>query len=204
MDEERARQIIEQVKEGDIATESALESAKREAARETDIDKVPSNAAILEHARDAEISEVRDVLGRKPTRTISGVATIAAMWMWDSGTHQMGSVDQADSESSSNDFSCPYNCVYCPQGEHDGETAPKSYTGKEPSARRAIDNAYDPYDQVAARLDQLRRIGHPTDKAEVIVMGGTFPSTPEEFQRHFVKRVFDALNGEDADDLQAA
>ncbi|MDY6769011.1 MAG: tRNA uridine(34) 5-carboxymethylaminomethyl modification radical SAM/GNAT enzyme Elp3, partial [Candidatus Nanohaloarchaea archaeon] len=112
-------------------------------------------------------------------------ATIAVMWMWD-------------------DFSCPYDCVYCPQGEHDDTTAPKSYTGKEPSARRAIDNAYDPYDQVSARLEQLESIGHPTDKSEIIIMGGTFPSTPEEFQEHFIKRTFDALNGEDADDLEEA
>ncbi|MDY6769472.1 MAG: tRNA uridine(34) 5-carboxymethylaminomethyl modification radical SAM/GNAT enzyme Elp3, partial [Candidatus Nanohaloarchaea archaeon] len=175
MQAERARDIIERVKSGDIATEQELQQAKRQVARETELEKVPSNAAVLEHVREEERDAVRDVLQRKPTRTISGVATIAVMWMWD-------------------DFSCPYDCAYCPQGEHDDTTAPKSYTGKEPSARRAIDNAYDPYDQVSARLEQLRNIGHPTDKSEIIIMGGTFPSTPEEFQEQFIKRTFDALN----------
>ncbi|MDY6766502.1 MAG: tRNA uridine(34) 5-carboxymethylaminomethyl modification radical SAM/GNAT enzyme Elp3, partial [Candidatus Nanohaloarchaea archaeon] len=129
--QQRARHIIEKVKAGEISGDEELQQVKRQIARETDIEKVPSNAAILEHATEEELDEVRDVLGRKPTRTISGVATIAVMWMWD-------------------DFSCPYSCVYCPQGEHDGKKAPKSYTGKEPSARRAIDNAYDPYKQVSA------------------------------------------------------
>ncbi|MDY6766287.1 MAG: tRNA uridine(34) 5-carboxymethylaminomethyl modification radical SAM/GNAT enzyme Elp3, partial [Candidatus Nanohaloarchaea archaeon] len=69
---------------------------------------------------------------------------------------------------------------------------------------RAIDNAYDPYDQVTARLEQLHSIGHPTDKSEIIIMGGTFPSTPDEFQEQFIKRTFDALNREEAEDLQAA
>lgn len=202
--EDAARRIIERVKDGEIDSEEELEQAKRNAASRLDIDKVPSNTDIMEHVQDGERDAVRDVLGRKPVRTISGVATIAVMWMWDSGTHAMGSVDRANSESSSSDFSCPYSCAYCPQGEHDGETAPKSYTGKEPSARRAIDNAYDPHDQVRARLEQLRSIGHPTDKSEIIVMGGTFPSTPEAFQRHFVKRTFDALNGREADSLAEA
>ncbi|MFB6294221.1 MAG: tRNA uridine(34) 5-carboxymethylaminomethyl modification radical SAM/GNAT enzyme Elp3, partial [Candidatus Nanohaloarchaea archaeon] len=149
MQQELARDIIEQVKDGEITSEEELQAVKREVARTTDLEKVPSNAAILQYAEEDEVPAVRDVLGRKPTRTISGVATIAVMWMWD-------------------DFSCPYDCIYCPQGEHDDTTAPKSYTGKEPSARRAIDNAYDPYDQVQARLEQLQRIGHPTDKSEVI------------------------------------
>lgn len=183
--EQYARQVIEKVKRGEIEEDAELEQEKRWIAKQTDRDRVPSNAEILEHAEEGEIEQVRHVLGRKPTRTISGVATIAVMWMWD-------------------DFSCPYNCVYCPQGEHEGETAPKSYTGKEPSARRAIDNAYDPHDQVSTRIEQLRKIGHPTDKSEIIIMGGTFPSTPEEFQEHFIKRTFDALNGEEAEGLEEA
>ncbi len=180
-----ARQIIERVKSGDIADKDDLHAAKRELARERDWDGLPPNAAVLDHAEEEELPAVRDVLARKPVRTLSGVATCAVMWMWD-------------------DFSCPYDCAYCPQGSHDGETAPKSYTGKEPSARRAIDNAYDPYDQVRSRLEQYQNIGHPTDKAELIIMGGTFPSTPDAFQEQFIKRCFDALNGEDAEDLTTA
>lgn len=185
--EQRMRNVIEQIKDGSISSQQELHEEKKRMAKELSLDGLPANADILEYITEAEEDNdaVKSMLTRKPTRTISGVATIAAMWMWD-------------------DFSCPYSCSYCPQGTHDGETAPKSYTGKEPSARRAIDNAYDPYDQVSARLEQLENIGHPTDKSEIIIMGGTFPSTPYEFQKHFVKRSFDALNGEDAEDLEEA
>ncbi len=183
--EQRFRSIIEKIKAGEISSEKELHEAKKTAAKELALNGLPKNADILEHVRDEEMEDVRSVLARKPTRTISGVATIAAMWMWD-------------------DFSCPYNCSYCPQGTHEGRTAPKSYTGKEPSARRAIDNAYDPYDQVSSRLEQLENIGHTTDKSEIIIMGGTFPSTPTAFQEQFIKRCFDALNGEDAEDLEEA
>jgi elongator complex protein 3 len=179
------RYIIGKIKAGEYTEQNDLHAVKKRMAEDLQLDSLPSNADILEHVTADEMDEVRGLLSRKPTRTISGVATIAAMWMWD-------------------DFSCPYSCAYCPQGEHEDTTAPKSYTGKEPSARRAIDNAYDPYDQVSARLDQLESIGHPTDKSEIIIMGGTFPSTPREFQKHFIKRCFDALNGEDAESLAEA
>lgn len=183
--DQRFRTVIEKIRSGEITEESELHEEKKSMAKELELDGLPANADILEYVKDEEMDDVRDLLARKPTRTISGVATIAAMWMWE-------------------DFSCPYNCSYCPQGTHDGRTAPKSYTGKEPSARRAIANAYDPYDQVTARLEQLERIGHPTDKSEIIIMGGTFPSTPREFQEHFIKRCFDALNRVDADTLEDA
>ncbi|MDY6773974.1 MAG: tRNA uridine(34) 5-carboxymethylaminomethyl modification radical SAM/GNAT enzyme Elp3, partial [Candidatus Nanohaloarchaea archaeon] len=138
MEEDEAREVIEKVKAGEVTDGEELREEKRELASRMDTDRIPSNTEILEHATEEEWEEVSDVLGRKPTRTISGVATIAVMWMWDG-------------------FSCPYDCIYCPQGEHEGTEAPKSYTGKEPSARRAIDNAYDPYDQVKARLEQFRK-----------------------------------------------
>ena len=45
--------------------------------------------------------------------------------------------------------------------------------GAEPAALRAIQEGYDPYRQVTARLSQLKQIGHELDKVELIVMGGT-------------------------------
>ena len=46
---------------------------------------------------------------------------------------------------------------------------PKSYLPDEPGARRALEHAFDPFDQVAARLEALQAIGHPTDKVELLV-----------------------------------
>jgi elongator complex protein 3 len=50
-------------------------------------------------------------------------------------------------------------------------------------------------------MRQLERNGHPTDKLDVIVMGGTFNAYPRKFQERFVRRIFDACNGVDAHDL---
>ena len=47
-------------------------------------------------------------------------------------------------------------------------------------------------------------MGHSVDKVELIVMGGTFLSTPEPYQRSFMKRCFDAMNGRDASSLGEA
>jgi len=47
-------------------------------------------------------------------------------------------------------------------------------------------------------------MGHPTDKIELIVMGGTFLACPEDYQYHFIKGCFDALNGEESATLEEA
>jgi elongator complex protein 3 len=41
---------------------------------------------------------------------------------------------------------------------------------------RAIRARYNPYLQTKDRIEQLKRLGHDTDKIEFIVMGGTFMS----------------------------
>jgi len=47
-------------------------------------------------------------------------------------------------------------------------------------------------------------MGHPTDKIELIIMGGTFLSYPREFQFDFVKKCYDALNGKKSKSLSDA
>jgi elongator complex protein 3 len=56
-----------------------------------------------------------------------------------------------------------------------------------------MQNQYDPYLQVCNRIRQLKAIGHTVDKAELIIMGGTFPATQVEYQEDFVKRCLEAL-----------
>lgn len=86
--------------------------------------------------------------------------------------------------------SCPGNCVYCPTYED----TPQSYTPQSPAVLRAIACEYDPVKQVETRLSILEKIGHPTDKVELIIMGGTFLSAPHDYQYGFIKGCFDALN----------
>jgi elongator complex protein 3 len=115
----------------------------------------------------------------KPTRTISGVSPIAIV------------VEPRK---------CPHGtCVYCPSWE-----VPQSYTPKSPAIMRAARLKYDPYPQVKSRLAAFEAMGHPTDKMELIIMGGTFLAYPVEYQYQFIKRCYDALNDVDAKNLEYA
>jgi len=87
-------------------------------------------------------------------------------------------------------YACPGRCVYCPTEAR----APKSYLTNEPAVMRALRNDYDPYRQVRSRLEALEETGHPTDKVELIIKGGTWSFYPEAYQREFIRRCFDAAN----------
>ncbi|MET0386014.1 MAG: tRNA uridine(34) 5-carboxymethylaminomethyl modification radical SAM/GNAT enzyme Elp3, partial [Polyangiales bacterium] len=67
-------------------------------------------------------------------------------------------------------FPCPGQCVFCPNDVR----MPKSYLSAEPGCQRAEANGFDPYLQTYQRLRAFHAIGHPTDKVELIVLGGTF------------------------------
>jgi elongator complex protein 3 len=116
---------------------------------------------------------------KKVTRTISGVTPVAVM---------------------SQPAPCPGNCVYCP----DFSETPRSYTPHSPAVMRAARYGYDPAEQVTARLRILADMGHPTDKVELIIMGGTFLATPVDYQNTFIKACFDALNGSTSESLEEA
>jgi elongator complex protein 3 len=88
-------------------------------------------------------------------------------------------------------YPCPGRCVYCPTEAR----APKSYLPNEPAVMRALRSDYDPYGQVSSRLTTLEETGHPTDKIELIIKGGTWSFYPEAYQRWFIQRCFDAANG---------
>jgi elongator complex protein 3 len=105
----------------------------------------------------------------RPVRTQSGVTPVTVL---------------------SKPFPCPGKCVFCPNDVR----MPKSYLSREPGAQRAAHNGFDPYLQTYNRLLAFAAIGHPLDKAELIVLGGTWSFYPEAYQRWFVKRCFDAMN----------
>ncbi len=86
--------------------------------------------------------------------------------------------------------SCPYNCVYCPIAEG----APKSYFPDEAAVRRAIRSNYDPIRQTFERLTQFFYSGHPVDKVDVIVQGGTFSFYPRDYREKFVAGVYFGCN----------
>ena len=105
----------------------------------------------------------------KPRRTASGVATITVI---------------------TRPHTCSSNCIYCPCDLR----MPKSYLANEPACQRAELTFFDPYVQVAARLQALHQMGHSTDKVELIVLGGTWSDYPAGYQYWFIKELFRALN----------
>lgn len=133
----------------------------------------PSNADILQATVPEEEDLLRPFLQKRPVRTVSGVAVVAAM---------------------TKPHKCPHGkCAYCPGGPELG--VPQSYTGYEPATMRGIQNEFDPYRQVDSRLNQLKTIGHSINKVELIIMGGDWCSKPGKYQQFFVKGCLDAMNG---------
>mgnify|MGYP000911020871 CR=1 FL=1 len=97
-------------------------------------------------------------------------------------------------------YPCRGQCLYCPSEKN----VPKSYLSNEPAVMRAIINGYDPYRQVVCRLQSLKLQGHPVDKVELIIIGGTFSDLPKKYQEEFIKRCLDGMNGFRANSLDEA
>lgn len=87
-------------------------------------------------------------------------------------------------------FSCQWNCYYCPN--EPGQ--PRSYLLNEPGVRRANRLEFDPYRQFEERVRSLVAIGHPADKVELLVLGGTWESYPVAYRDRFIRDLFYAAN----------
>ncbi len=116
---------------------------------------------------------------KKPTKTISGITPVAVMLPPRKCKHG--------------------SCIYCPN-----LNVPQSYTPKSPVVLRASSLDYDSYKQVRARIKAFKGMNHPTEKIELIIMGGTFLEYPKEFQYEFVKGLYDGLNGKKSKTLKEA
>ncbi|WP_159900373.1 tRNA uridine(34) 5-carboxymethylaminomethyl modification radical SAM/GNAT enzyme Elp3 [Salinirussus salinus] len=169
-------ELVDRILAGEVDSDG-LETAKKEVCGEYSASKVPQNSDLIDHAPEQHRDAVAEVVQRKPVRTASGVSPVAIM----TSPHR-----------------CPHGkCLYCPGGPDSEFSSAQSYTGHEPAAARGEQNDYDPYGQVRLRLEQLRQIGHPVDKVELILMGGTMTARSHDYQEHFVKRALEAMNDYD-------
>ncbi len=162
-------EITEYIENGKIKSKEELQKEKLILSKKFNLDVVPSDVEILNFKNNKKYV---NLLRKKPTRTISGVAVVAAM---------------------TSPEACPHGkCIFCPGGVDNN--SPQSYTGFEPSALRGRNNYYDSYNITFNRLKQLETIGHDTSKVDLIIMGGTFTARSEEYQRNFVKGCLDGMN----------
>ncbi len=180
--EQVSTEIIERLLSLDRPSREDVNRIKIEVCRLHRSPTVPPNSDLLQRVPDSELIRLKPLLIGKQVRSASGVTTVAVM---------------------PKPYACPHgNCTYCPGGPEVG--VPRAYTGQEPAVMRALENEYDPFLQVQSRVAQLQAMGHPVDKVELILVGGTFPFLPRTYQEDFVKRCLDALNGVDSPSLEEA
>lgn len=105
-------------------------------------------------------------------------------------SEEIVTISITESNGKTHSFSCKYNCHYCPA--EPGQ--PRSYLKEEPGVRRANDHQFIATEQFWNRLYALFSMGQSPDKLEVLVLGGTFSSYPEEYQYEFIRDLYYAAN----------
>ena len=169
--EQACEAIAKEVQQrNDLSAKAILKIIRRISSRYY-LNKLPKNEDIIKYLSDE--SHYRNLLKVRPTKSASGVIVVAVM---------------------PKPFGCPHGrCIYCPGGIE--YNTPPSYIGSEPVTKTAQKFNYDPYNQIQSKINQLYSKGHSLGKAEVVIVGGTFPFMPLDYQKEFVKSCFDALNG---------
>jgi len=132
---------------------------------------------LVESGEWDEDPQILAAIRMKPIRTLSGVTTITVL---------------------TKPNACPGECIFCPTESN----MPQSYLSDEPGARRGVENEFDPYRQVTSRLKALHEVGHPTDKVELLILGGSWTAYPPSYREWFIRRCFEALNTENPLDDQ--
>jgi len=161
---------------------ATLSSIKRRASKRLGV-SLPNNVELLrayhklvKEKRIKENKKLEELLRKRKVRSLSGIVVISVL---------------------TKPYPCPGKCLYCPTQKG----IPKSYLDNEPAVMRAVLNKFNPYLQVKSRLKALKITGHPTDKIELIVIGGTWSYLPKKYQNWFIKRCFDACNKRNSKNL---
>ena len=167
--------FIKQAIEQNVTSQKELTQLKKRFAKEEKV-STPANIEILKtYHRLQKEGKVKGqphfakLFRKRNIRSLAGVSVVTVL---------------------TKPFYCPGKCVFCPTEEG----MPKSYLSNEPGAMRAVLNDFDPHLQTKNRLRSLKNQGHPTDKVEVIVLGGTFSSYPHPYQHAFVRQLYNSLN----------
>ena len=169
------KEVVAEIKQKNIHSQDELNRIKTRLAKKYGIKSTPKNIDIVSVISNEEREKYQELLTIKPTRINSGVSVVAIM------TAPLG---------------CPHGkCIFCPGGPNSffGDV-PQSYTGNEPASMRAARNNYDSYLQVMNRLEQYAAMNKISNKIELIIMGGTFPSYQKEYQDKFIRNAFKAMN----------
>ena len=175
--------IIKDLISSRLKNQADLASFKREIAKKYKI-PCPSNMELLKlyhklvgNKSVKKEEKVENLLKTRPIRSLSGIVNVSVL---------------------TKPYPCPGKCLYCPTEKG----IPKSYVSGEPAVERAKKLNFDPYLQVKKRLEMLKAEGHPTDKIELRVVGGTWSYYPKKYQNWFIKKCFEACNEKNAGSLK--
>jgi elongator complex protein 3 len=167
--------ILKELIKSEIKSGEELNFFKRKIAEKYKI-PCPSNFQLLQVYQNLlkkkEIKrskKIEEILKTRPVRSLSGIVNISVL---------------------TKPYPCPGKCIFCPIEKG----MPKSYLSGEPAAERAKRLNFDPYLQTKKRIEMLKNEGHPTDKIELRIVGGTWSYYPRKYQIWFVKECFRAAN----------
>ena len=173
-----------------VTDEPSLQKALRRSAKRHGVSPRKSQllhvySTLVASAILPEHPGLRHALVKKHSKSESGVLVITVVT-----SPTPSYTDQATGQVVSQAFSCEWDCHYCPN--EPGQ--PRSYLHDEPSVLRANMNQFDPVLQFTDRAATLSQNGHPLDKVELLVLGGTWSSYPHAYQAEFVRDLFFAAN----------
>ncbi len=167
--------ILTELVESDIKTEKDLHALKRKISKKHKIN-CPKNIQLLkkyhellENKRIKRSLDLEMLFRTRPIRSLSGIVNVSVL---------------------TKNYPCPGKCVYCPTQNK----IPKSYLKKEPAVQRAILTNFNPYQQVVTRIKSLKKTGHPVDKIDLRIIGGTWSFYEKRYQTWFIKECFKAAN----------
>ncbi len=174
-----AKKVLEEIRRGKKVTDALRRNPLPDGGYLAKHTLVAAYRALVESGEWVEDPAFMTRIRMKPVRTLSGVTTVTVL---------------------TKPYPCPGKCIFCPSDVQ----MPKSYLPDEPGARRALQHQFDPYRQVASRIEALEAVGHPTDKIELLILGGTWSCYRRDYQSWFVQRCLDAMNQADSASLQEA
>lgn len=162
------KEVVEKLIKDKVRTKEGLDKTKRSVAKKYKT-FFPANTSLLEvyHKMKGKDDHLLSLLRTRPVRSLSGVVNISIL---------------------TKPFPCPGECIYCPSEKN----TPKSYLDGEPAVMRALLTKYHPAKQVKMRINSLEKTGHPTEKLEIRVVGGTWSFYPQRYRNWFIKESFDA------------
>lgn len=184
--------IIEEFKKKEIKEEKELEIFLKEIQKKYKIVLSKRNILNIYNQLKLEDEKLKNIITKKNVRSNSGVVVITIF------TSAYPEYIDKEGNKKKQMFSCEWNCHYCPNEPANERNnyveQPRSYLFTEPGVLRANECGFDCIKQMKSRMTTLMLNGHIIDKLEVLVLGGTWCSYPEEYREEYIRDIYYSAN----------